>query len=69
MNRPVTESFETWLDENENEPWPPTYASWNRFCEDTGALTANSTKALSTWTSYSADGFSVVHEDGSTHRC
>ncbi len=68
MNSPITDSFEVWLDEqNEKEPWPPTYASWNRFCEDTGALTVSSTEALAIWTAYSVEGFSVVHEDGSIH--
>ena len=65
----VTDDFEEWLDEptNQGEPWPPTRASFDRFCTSTRALV--NSELASVWAEYSKDGFRVVHEDGSIHRC
>ena len=65
----VIDNFEEWLDEptNQGEPWPPTRESLGRFCASTGALVGSEVETV--WAEYSKDGFRVVHEDGSIHRC
>ena len=73
----MSQRFEEWLDLNsQNECWPPTLESFQRFCTDTSegrcidsgaALSVAATAAA--WREYSMHGFSVVSVDGAVSRC
>ena len=73
---PISQRFEEWLDLNENECWPPTLESFQRFIEheddfaDAGELCLLSVAAVAAaWNEYSKHGFSVVSVDGTVSRC
>ena len=69
QNAMAASAFEDWLDEpaNQSEPWPPTRASWGRFCANTRALVGGAEGGG--WEAYAAEGFSTVDENGTIHQC
>ena len=55
----AVETFEEWLDAHQEEPWPPTRASFTRYCEATvPGLELAVQRAL--WEDYARNGFSEV---------
>ena len=69
QNAVAATAFEEWLDEpaQQSEPWPPTRASWGRFCTNTPELIRIGDAER--WETYAAEGFSTADEDGTIHPC